>query len=88
MHSVDILDGNAITHVVEKVCPDEIYNLAFIGDEPASWITPELAMQIDGLGPLRLLEAIRQLGLQKQVRFFQASTAASYGLVQEVPQTE
>ncbi len=88
MHSIDITDGNAVAHVVEKVCPHEIYNLAFIGDEPSSWITPELSMQIDGLGPLRLLEAIRTLDLQGHTRFFQASTASSYGLVQEVPQTE
>ncbi|MCU1302737.1 MAG: GDP-mannose 4,6-dehydratase [Candidatus Sulfotelmatobacter sp.] len=88
LHYGDMTDANSLIRVVEKVHPDEIYNLAAQSHVAVSFEQPEYTANADGLGTLRLLDAVRVLGLEKSVRFYQASTSELYGLVAETPQTE
>jgi len=88
LHYGDMLDSGSMLHIVQKVKPDEIYNLAAQSHVKISFEEPEYTANVDGLGALRLLEAIRVCGLEKHTRFYQASTSELYGLVQEVPQRE
>ena len=88
LHYGDLTDGNNLVRIVQETQPDEIYNLGAQSHVAVSFESPEYTAQVDGLGTLRLLEAIRILGLEKQTRFYQASTSELYGKVQEVPQTE
>jgi GDPmannose 4,6-dehydratase len=88
LHYGDLTDSSGLIHVVQKVQPDEIYNLAAQSHVKVSFEEPEYTANADGLGALRLLEAIRILGLEKKTRFYQASTSELYGLVQEIPQKE
>ncbi|MGA7217219.1 MAG: GDP-mannose 4,6-dehydratase [Candidatus Sulfotelmatobacter sp.] len=88
LHYGDMTDAASLIRVVEKVQPDEIYNLAAQSHVAVSFEQPEYTANADGLGTLRLLDAIRVLGLEKCVRFYQASTSELYGLVAETPQTE
>ncbi len=88
LHYGDMTDSSSLIHIVAKVQPDEIYNLAAQSHVQVSFEEPEYTANSDALGVLRLLEAIRILGLQDKTRFYQASTSELYGLVQEVPQRE
>ncbi len=88
LHYGDLTDATNLIRVVQEVKPDEIYNLAAQSHVGVSFETPEYTANADGLGPLRLLEAIRLLGLVDKTRFYQASTSELYGLVREVPQSE
>jgi len=88
LHYGDLTDSTNLIRIVQQVQPDEIYNLAAMSHVAVSFETPEYTANADGLGTLRLLEAIRILGLEKKTRFYQASTSELYGLVQQVPQTE
>lgn len=88
LHYGDLTDATNLIRLVQEVQPDEIYNLAAQSHVQVSFETPEYTANSDGLGVLRLLEAIRILGLEKKTRFYQASTSELYGLVQEVPQKE
>jgi GDPmannose 4,6-dehydratase len=88
LHYGDLTDATNLIRIVQEVQPDEIYNLAAQSHVQVSFETPEYTANADGLGTLRLLEAIRILGLDKKTRFYQASTSEMYGLVQEVPQNE
>ena len=88
LHYGDMTDSSSLIHIVEKVQPDEIYNLAAQSHVQVSFEEPEYTANSDALGVLRLLEAIRILGLEKKTRFYQASTSELYGLVQETPQRE
>jgi len=88
LHYGDLTDSSALIRVVQTVQPDEIYNLAAQSHVKVSFEEPEYTANSDGLGTLRLLEAIRILGLEKKTRFYQASTSELYGLVQEIPQRE
>lgn len=88
LHYGDLTDSTNLIRIVQQVQPDEIYNLAAQSHVAVSFETPEYTANADGIGTLRLLEAIRILGMEKKVRFFQASTSELYGLVQEVPQSE
>jgi GDPmannose 4,6-dehydratase len=88
LHYGDMTDGSALISIVQRVQPDEIYNLAAQSHVKVSFEEPEYTANSDALGPLRLLEAIRILGLEKKTRFYQASTSELYGLVREIPQTE
>ena len=88
LHYGDLTDSSSLIHIVQKVQPDEIYNLGAQSHVQVSFEQPEYTADTDALGPLRLLEAIRILGLQKKTRFYQASTSELYGLVQEIPQRE
>ncbi len=88
LHYGDMTDATNLIRVVQEVRPHEIYNLAAQSHVQVSFDTAEYTANADALGPLRLLEAIRILGLEKETRFYQASTSELYGLVQEVPQTE
>lgn len=88
LHYGDLTDATNLIRIVQEVQPDEIYNLAAQSHVQVSFETPEYTANSDGLGTLRLLEAIRILGLQSKTRFYQASTSELYGLVQEVPQSE
>ncbi len=88
LHYGDMTDSSSLIHIVQKVQPDEIYNLAAQSHVQVSFEEPEYTANADALGVLRLLEAIRILGLEKKTRFYQASTSELYGLVQEVPQRE
>ncbi len=88
LHYGDLTDSTSLTRIVQKVQPDEIYNLAAQSHVAVSFEEPEYTANADGIGALRLLEAIRILGLEKTTRFYQASTSELYGLVQEVPQKE
>ncbi len=88
LHYGDLTDSSSLIRVVQKVRPDEIYNLAAQSHVKVSFEEPEYTANADGLGALRLLEAIRILGLEKGTRFYQASTSELYGLVQEIPQKE
>ena len=81
LHYGDMTDSSALIHIVQKVQPDEIYNLAAQSHVQVSFEEPEYTANADGLGTLRLLEAIRILGLEKKPRFYQASTSELYGLV-------
>jgi GDPmannose 4,6-dehydratase len=88
LHYGDMTDSSNLIRIVQQVQPDEIYNLAAQSHVAVSFEEPEYTANADGLGALRLLEAIRLLGLEKKTRFYQASTSELYGLVQEVPQRE
>ncbi|MFZ4808762.1 MAG: GDP-mannose 4,6-dehydratase [Hyphomicrobiaceae bacterium] len=88
MHYGDMTDATNLIRIIQQTQPDEIYNLAAQSHVKVSFETPEYTANADGLGTLRLLEAIRILGLEKKTRFYQASTSELYGLVQEVPQRE
>src|SRR6202035_4912377 len=88
LHYGDMTDSTRLIHVVEKVQPDEIYNLAAQSHVAVSFEEPEYTANSDALGTLRILEALRILGLEKKSRFYQASTSELYGLVQETPQKE
>jgi len=88
LHYGDLTDATNLIRIVQEVQPDEIYNLAAQSHVQVSFDTPEYTANVDGLGTLRLLEAIRILGSEKTTRFYQASTSELYGLVQEIPQRE
>jgi GDPmannose 4,6-dehydratase len=88
LHYGDLTDSTNLIRLVQEVQPDEIYNLAAQSHVAVSFQTPEYTANADGIGTLRLLEAIRILGLQDKTKFYQASTSELYGLVQEIPQTE
>jgi GDPmannose 4,6-dehydratase len=88
MHYGDVTDATNLIRVVQETQPDEIYNLAAQSHVQVSFETPEYTANADALGTLRLLEAIRILGLEKRTRFYQASTSELYGKAQEVPQRE
>jgi GDPmannose 4,6-dehydratase len=88
LHYGDMTDSSSLIHIVEKVQPDEIYNLAAQSHVKVSFEEPEYTANSDALGVLRMLEAIRILGLERHTRFYQASTSELYGLVQQVPQSE
>jgi GDPmannose 4,6-dehydratase len=88
LHYGDLTDSTSLVRIVQKVQPDEIYNLAAQSHVGVSFEEPEYTANADGIGTLRLLEAIRILGLEKKTRFYQASTSELYGLVQEIPQKE
>jgi GDPmannose 4,6-dehydratase len=88
LHYGDMTDSTNLIRIVQEAQPDEIYNLAAQSHVRVSFETPEYTANADGIGTLRLLEAIRILGLEKKTRFYQASTSELYGLVQEVPQRE
>ncbi len=88
LHYGDLTDSTNLIRLVQQVQPDEIYNLAAQSHVHVSFETPEYTANADAIGALRLLEAIRILGLEKRTRFYQASTSELYGLVQEVPQRE
>ena len=88
LHHGDLTDSSSILRIIQQVQPDEIYNLAAQSHVAVSFEEPEYTANSDGLGALRILEAIRILGLEKRTKFYQASTSELYGLVQEVPQKE
>lgn len=88
LHYGDLTDSSNLTRIIQEVQPDEIYNLGAQSHVAVSFDSPEYTANVDGLGPLRILEAIRLLGLEKKTRFYQASTSELFGKVQEVPQTE
>ncbi len=88
LHHGDMTDSTSLTHIIEKVQPDEIYNLAAQSHVAVSFEEPEYTADSDAIGTLRVLEAIRILGLEKKTRFYQASTSELFGKVQQVPQTE
>ena len=88
LHYADLTDSTNLIRIIQEVQPDEIYNLAAMSHVKVSFDTPEYTGNADGLGTLRILEAIRMLGLTDKTKFYQASTSELYGMVQEVPQTE
>jgi GDPmannose 4,6-dehydratase len=88
LHYGDLSDSTNLVRIVQQVQPDEIYNLGAMSHVAVSFEQPEYTADVDGIGTLRLLEAIRILGLEKKTRFYQASTSELYGLVQQVPQSE
>jgi GDPmannose 4,6-dehydratase len=88
LHYGDLTDTSNLIRIIQQVRPEEIYNLAAQSHVAVSFETPEYTANADGIGTLRLLEAIRILGLEKKTRFYQASTSELYGLVQEIPQKE
>jgi GDPmannose 4,6-dehydratase len=88
LHYGDLTDATNLIRIIQEVQPDEIYNLGAQSHVKVSFESPEYTANTDGLGALRLLDAIRILGLEQQTRFYQASTSELYGLVQEVPQSE
>lgn len=88
MHYGDMTDSTNLIRIVQETQPDEIYNLAAMSHVKVSFDTPEYTANADGIGTLRLMEAIRILGMEKKTRIYQASTSELYGLVQEVPQKE
>ncbi|MDQ2719832.1 MAG: GDP-mannose 4,6-dehydratase [Bacteroidota bacterium] len=88
LHYGDMTDSTNLIRIVQETQPDEIYNLAAMSHVKVSFDTPEYTANADGIGTLRLMEAIRILGMEKKTRFYQASTSELYGLVQEVPQKE
>ena len=88
LHFGDLSDSGSITRVISDVMPDEIYNLGAQSHVHVSFDQPEYTAEVSGIGALRILEAIRQLGLTGKTRFYQASTSELYGLVQEIPQSE
>ena len=88
LHYGDLSDTSNLVRIVQETQPDEIYNLGAQSHVAVSFESPEYTADIDAMGPLRLLEAIRILGLEKKTRFYQASTSELYGLVQEIPQKE
>ena len=88
LHYGDLTDSSNLTRLINEVKPDEVYNLAAQSHVAVSFESPEYTADVDAIGTLRLLEAIRFLGLEKQTRFYQASTSELFGLVQETPQKE
>lgn len=88
LHYGDLTDSLNITRIIKESQPDEIYNLAAMSHVKVSFDTPEYTANVDGLGTLRILEAVRLLGMEKKTKIYQASTSELYGLVQEVPQSE
>ena len=88
LHYGDLTDSSNLTRILQQVQPDEVYNLGAQSHVAVSFESPEYTADVDAIGPLRLLEAIRILGLEKKTRFYQASTSELYGLVQETPQKE
>ena len=88
LHYGDLTDSSNLTRLLQEIQPDEVYNLAAQSHVAVSFESPEYTADVDAVGTLRLLEAIRFLGLEKKTRFYQASTSELYGLVQESPQTE
>ena len=88
LHFGDMTDSSNLTRIIQEVQPDEIYNLAAQSHVKVSFETPEYTANSDAIGTLRILEAIRILGLEKKTRFYQASTSELYGKVQEIPQSE
>ena len=88
LHYGDLTDSSNMLRIIQQTQPDEIYNLAAQSHVQVSFETPEYTANADGIGVLRILEAIRILGLEKKTRFYQASTSELYGKVQEIPQTE
>ncbi len=88
LHYGDLSDASNLIRIIQQTQPDEIYNLGAMSHVAVSFESPEYTANVDALGTLRLLEAIRILGLEKKTRFYQASTSELYGLVQESPQTE
>ncbi len=88
LHHGDLTDSMNLTRIIQEVQPDEIYNLAAMSHVAVSFDTPEYVANADGIGTLRILEAVRLLGLTKKTRIYQASTSELYGMVQEVPQNE
>jgi GDPmannose 4,6-dehydratase len=88
LHYGDMTDSSSLVRIMQQVQPDEVYNLAAQSHVAVSFEEPEYTANSDALGPLRMLEAIRILGLEKKTRFYQASTSELYGLVQEIPQRE
>jgi len=88
LHYGDLTDSSNLTRILQEVQPDEVYNLGAQSHVAVSFESPEYTADVDAIGTLRLLEAIRLLGLEKKARFYQASTSELYGLVQEIPQKE
>ena len=88
LHHGDLTDSSSLIRIIQQVQPDEIYNLAAQSHVAVSFEEPEYTANSDALGALRILEAIRILGLEKKTRFYQASTSELFGLVQETPQKE
>jgi GDPmannose 4,6-dehydratase len=88
LHYGDLNDTSNLVRIIQETQPDEIYNLAAMSHVAVSFESPEYTADVDGIGTLRILEAIRILGLEKKTRFYQASTSELYGLVQETPQKE
>ncbi|MXX98445.1 MAG: GDP-mannose 4,6-dehydratase [Gammaproteobacteria bacterium] len=88
MHHGDMTDSSSLIHIIQKTCPDEIYNIAAQSHVAVSFEEPEYTANSDALGPLRMLEAIRTLGLNESVRYYQASTSEMYGQTSQSPQNE
>ena len=88
LHHGDLTDSSNLTRILQEVQPGEVYNLGAQSHVAVSFEAPEYTADVDAMGTLRLLGAIRLLGLQKKTRFYQASTSELYGLVQETPQKE
>ena len=88
LHYGDLSDTSNLIRIIQETQPDEIYNLGAMSHVAVSFESPEYTADVDAIGTLRLLEAIRILGLEKKTRFYQASTSELYGLVQEIPQKE
>jgi GDPmannose 4,6-dehydratase len=88
LHYGDLSDSSNLTRIIQQIQPDEIYNLGAQSHVAVSFESPEYTADVDAIGPLRILEAIRILGLEQKTRFYQASTSELYGLVQETPQKE
>ena len=88
LHYGDLSDSTNIIRIIQEIQPDEIYNLGAMSHVKVSFDSPEYTADVDGIGTLRILEAVRLLGLTEKTRIYQASTSELYGLVQEVPQTE
>lgn len=88
LHYGDLTDTGNLIRIIQEIQPDEIYNLAAQSHVAVSFDSPEYTANVDSLGALRLLEAIRILGLEKKTRFYQASTSELFGQVQEIPQNE
>ena len=88
LHYGDLSDSMSLVRIIQIIQPDEIYNLAAQSHVAVSFEAPEYTADVDAMGTLRLLEAIRFLGLEKKTKFYQASTSELYGLVQETPQKE
>ena len=88
LHYGDLSDTSNLVRIIQETQPDEIYNLGAMSHVAVSFESPEYTADVDGIGTLRILEAIRILGLEKKTRFYQASTSELYGLVQEIPQKE
>lgn len=88
LHYGDLTDSTNLIRIIQQVQPDEIYNLGAMSHVQVSFEEPEYVANVDAVGTLRLLEAIRILGLEKKTRIYQASTSELYGKVQSIPQTE